>query len=153
MSFAKDLKAFAKKTGNRLDETAVATIFRLNELVVTRTPVRTGRARGSWIPSIGSVDVTAKGGTDKGGSATISRANSVATKALGNVYVLANNLDYIGVLEYGGYPDPPENGSWDKKSGKWVMLSEGGYSRQAPHGMLRISVQELKQFIYDEARK
>lgn len=153
MSFSKDLESFAKKTGNRLDETAVATIFKLNELVVTRTPVRNGRARGGWIPSIGSVNITAKGGIDKDGATTISRANSLAAKALGNVYVLANNLDYIGVLEYGGYPDPPKKGSWDKKSGKWVRLSEGGYSRQAPHGMVRISVQELKQFIYDEARK
>jgi len=119
MSFADDIKKFAEKTGNNMEDTVVTTIFQLNELVVKRTPVDTGRARGGWVASVGNPS-SSKGSQDTSGSATISKANRKAAGSVGNIYYLANNVEYIMLLEY-------------------------GRSGQAPQGMARISAQEIKQ--------
>lgn len=123
MSFAADIKAFAKKTGQRADEQAVATLFKLNSLIVNRTPVDTGRARGGWVASVGSPSQS-KGQADKSGQGAIRKANAQSEKAVKNrdIYYLANNVRYIVKLEYGS-------------------------SDQAPNGMVRISMQEIKGLI------
>lgn len=134
MGFSQDIAAFAKKTKQSKERTAVAVLFKLNELVVMRTPVRTGRARGGTVASVDTLP-TGTGGPDKSGGKTLSRLNGVAAMAVGHVYYLANNVRYIAVLEYGGY--------LVEESEKTI----GGYSRQAPQGMFRISIQELQEFI------
>lgn len=134
MSFASDLAAFAKKTKKTKEDTTRAFLFELNRLVVERTPVKTGRARGGTVAAVDSLP-TGTGSPDKSGSKTISRANAVAAMGVGRVYYLANNVKYIAVLEYGGYPE----GETEK--------TIGGYSRQAPAGMFRISIQQLQDYI------
>ena len=47
---------------------------------------------------------------------------------------MTNNLPYIQKLEYGGYPNPAKTG--DK--------TVNGYSKQAPAGMVRISLEQIK---------
>lgn len=123
MSFAVDIKAFAKKTGQNAEEQAAATLFKLNSLVVNRTPVDTGRARGGWVASVGSPSQS-KGRASKSGSSAINRANAQAEKAVKekDIYYLVNNVQYIAILEYGS-------------------------SAQAPSGMVRISMQEIKGLI------
>lgn len=123
MSFTADIKAFAKKTGQNAEEQAAATLFKLNSLVVNRTPVDTGRARGGWVASVGSPS-QGKGRADKGGQGTIRSANNQADKAIKNkdIYYLANNVKHIVKLEYGS-------------------------SDQAPNGMVRVSMQEIKGLI------
>jgi hypothetical protein len=56
----------------------------------------------------------------------------------GSVFIV-NNLPYIAVLEYGGYPNPPS----DPVHGKTI----GGYSKQAPQGMVRVTAVELKPLV------
>lgn len=121
MSFADDIKKFAKKTGNNASEQAVATLMKLNELVVKRTPVDTGRARGGWTASLGAISLNL-GTVDKNGTKTISKCNAVAQKAPSNIYYLSNNVSYIGFLELGS-------------------------SKQAPSGMLRKSIKEIGDLI------
>lgn len=136
MSFAADIEAFAKKTGQRKEQTAIAIFFKLNELVIKRTPVDTGRARGGWVASANSPSPVI-GDPDKSGARAISRANAAAMMAIGGMYYLVNNVKYITILEFGGYPVTEEEG------GK----TQGGFSRQAPKGMIRISIEELKEFV------
>lgn len=123
MSFAVDIKAFAKKTGQNAEEQALATLRKLNSLVVDRTPVDKGQARGGWVASVGSPS-RSKGRIDKSGKGTIRSANIQADKAIKNkdIYYLANNVKHIVKLEYGS-------------------------SDQAPNGMVRISMQEIKGLI------
>lgn len=123
MGFTADIKAFAKKTGQKADEQAIATLFKLNSLVVDRTPVDTGRARGGWIASVGSPS-RSKGRASKKGQGVIRNANTQAEKAVKNkdIYYLTNNVQYIAVLEYGS-------------------------SAQAPNGMIRVSMQEIEGLI------
>lgn len=136
MSFSSDIEAFAKKTGQRKDQTALAFLFEINRLVIKRTPVDTGRARGGWVASANSPSPVI-GDPDKSGERSISRANAAAMMAIGGMYYLVNNVKYITILEFGGYP------ATGKEGGK----TQGGFSRQAPKGMVRISIEELKEFV------
>lgn len=56
---------------------------------------------------------------------------SEPAKQLGDSSFVRNGLPYAPVVEYGGYPNPPKKGT-----GK----TEGGFSKQAPQGMLRPAV-------------
>ncbi len=100
--------------------------------VVLKTPVDTGRARGNWNVSAGAPD------TSTTQSANAARGIAEAQKALGlpagGVVYLANSLPYARVLEYGEYPNPPKKGK-----GK----TAGGFSRQAPQGMVRLTAIEF----------
>ena len=78
--------------------------------IIQMTPVDTGRARGNWQCTIGSPFM----GEDDSGS--VMKANSVIPRRAGSVVYLTNNVPYIGKLEY------------------------DGHSRQAPAGMVRVSV-------------
>lgn len=134
MSFSKDIAAFAKKTKQSKEKTALAILFKINELTVMRTPVDTGRARGGWVASTDTLPAKIPS-PDKSGSRTFNRLNAVAAMSIGRVYYLANNVKYIAILEYGGYPTTESE------------KVTSGYSRQAPRGMIRISIEELKDFI------
>lgn len=104
--------------------------------VAVRSPVDTGRFRANWNVSYGAVDTTVTASTDQG------RVNTETQKALtlpvGGVVYMSNSLPYAQKLEYGGYPNPPKN-----PTGK----TEGGYSIQAPRGMVRISQLEFNDYV------
>jgi len=78
--------------------------------IIQMTPVDTGRARGNWQCTIGSPFV----GQDDSGN--VMKAQSVIPRHAGSVVYLTNNVPYIGRLEY------------------------DAHSRQAPNGMVRVSV-------------
>lgn len=144
MGLGKDLHKIAERTKKRHAALVTAILFEINRATVLRTPVISGRARGGWIASVGEPLIETPLSLDSSGSGTISKANSTAVGAYGGIYYLVNNVAYIDILEYGGYPAPPEKGSWDKKTQSYEILSRGGYSKQAPAGMVRITVKEVK---------
>lgn len=63
------------------------------------------------------------------------RRSWVLSKVSTAHYRVENQQPYIKVLEYGLYPNPPKGGK-----GKTV----NGFSTQAPRGMVRISIEEVK---------
>ena len=89
-----------------------------------------GRARSNWHASLSSYPTT----TTESTSVNMAQIETVAANAAGNVFYLTNNLPYIGKLEYGGYPNP-SNGS----------KTVGGFSTQAPEGMVRVSIENFQQ--------
>lgn len=143
--------------------------FEALKRIVNRTPVDTGRARGNWQVSAGApieteLDVTDKAGGDtrSAGLAALQKADAYATT------YISNNLPYIVVLEQGEYPNPPKQGSPIrardlprrgagkvrralKLSGiRFIVKSAGGFSRQAPLGMVGVTVSELTDFAVTE---
>lgn len=89
--------------------------------VVLKTPVDTGRARGGWQVTLGiSPDENEESNrpVDKSGAATISEGAAKDVPAFGIVFI-ANTVVYIERLEE-------------------------GHSDQAPHGMLRVTFEELR---------
>lgn len=130
MGFAEDMAAWAKKTGNKMDGTIKSTCLEMTRLVMQRTPVGDptywqspappgyvgGRARNNWMPEINKIDTSTTTVPDK--NANFQRAVPFVANAPGNIFYLTNSLPYIQRLEY-------------------------GYSKQAPGGIVRLSVQEF----------
>lgn len=152
MSFANDLEKFAKKTNLNLDAVVVNTFFKLNSLVIKRTPVDEGYARGGWIASL-NFPSSSPNVSDKTGSDTLNKANKVTENMVGKVWYLVNSVIYIRVLEYGGYPNPPLLGTWNPKTKEYEIRSIGGFSKLAPAGMVRISIIEIKKEIAKQVRR
>ena len=133
-SFTDDLKRFERKTAGKLNAVSRKVALEIFGRVILKTPVDLGGARANWQASIGSPISGTLDTTDKDGSATIAKANVViATAKTGDTIYLANNLEYIVKLEDGGYGDGPK--------------TVGGFSRQAPAGMVALTVQEFSQVV------
>jgi len=123
-------------------------MFRRN---IMKTPVDTGRARGNWMLGINTIPMAELLETEKG-SATVQKIiTGLEGLKLGDNTALANSVPYIGVLEYGGYPKDVKYGSAGRKSNRKKGItamrqikSVGGYSAQAPNGMVRITVEEYR---------
>lgn len=88
--------------------------------VVLKSPVDTGRFRGNWNVSIDTADRSISDTTDKGGSATIAKGSAVINAVPPyRVIWLSNNLPYARRLET-------------------------GWSKQAPAGVLALTLAELE---------
>lgn len=124
--------------------------------VVLRTPVDTGLLRGNWQPSIGSPRGGRSTVKDKSGQAAIARVRGTTSQVTwGTDVYLMNNLPYAAVVEFGGYPDPVKKGTYvpagTSKYGingpGFVKRSAGGFSRQAPSGMVRVSIADAQRWV------
>lgn len=120
--------------------------------IVKRTPADTGRARGGWHVTIGSPSSSATGNKDDSGKTTISSGKATITSAKPyQVIWISNNVEYIRILEEGGFvptdPGKSKTGGSASKAGrkarKGKILVKGGYSVQAPQGMVGVTMQEL----------
>ena len=143
-AFAKNVADWAREADARLANEVRGVAFKLFEKVIFKTPVDTGAARNSWGVSVDAIRPPLPNAG--GGIGAMSLA--VAASPVGGTIWLSNGLPYIRVLEYGLYPNPPKRGSWVKGSrgqpGHWEIKSIDGYSRQAPQGMVRLSITEVK---------
>lgn len=127
MSFQSDIKAWTEKTQQAADRIFRGTALDIFGKVMQRTPVKTGRARGNWQTSVGTYP------TDElsriGGARALSEAGR-ATKTwnIEQPIYFVNNLPYILPLEYGN-------------------------SKQAPRGMVRVTVADFDRIIQANAYK
>ena len=133
-SFEDDINKFQRKTVNKMDKIVRKVALELFARIIYKTPVDTGRARSNWQVSIGTPAAGTVEIDDKSGKATVSQATakSAGFKAGDTIY-LANNLPYIRRLEEGGYGEGPK--------------TVGGFSRQAPQGMVTLTVQEFSAVV------
>jgi len=116
--------------------------------IVKGTPVDTGRARNNWFLTIGTpFSLLAGRDEDKNGGDSEESLMTSPKTVLGKKIYFTNNMPYIGVLEYGGYPDPVKKGSYNKKKKKYIKLSKGGYSLQAPKGWVRAALMRMRNKI------
>jgi hypothetical protein len=76
----------------------------LDYSIVKTTPVDTGRAKGNWLPSIGSPITEEIDRLDPTGEAVMNEIASVVPLKAGQVVWLSNNVHYIQKLEYGHSP-------------------------------------------------
>lgn len=119
--------------------------------------VRGGQLRSNW--QIASkpnnrVLLSSRGAATKPGFAArkitgkFARVNRQGTMLISSKSLyLFNNSPYGKVVEYGGYPTPVKNGSFNWRTGRFEKRSRGGYSKQAPRGMVRINVIRYKNRI------
>jgi hypothetical protein len=117
-----DVERWAKRVEMDVARFCRIVALKLHDRIVERTPVDTGRARASWTIVEGySPDLSVAPEGFQGGAsaaAAVQAARRAQVKE-GFAYVIANNLPYIVELE---------NGS----------------SKQAPHGMVRVAIADVK---------
>jgi len=124
-----DLEKWAAQQKTKMEDVRRYFAFAMYAKIVMRTPVDKGGARQNWLVTLNnqtSEVVAANRGhyLDKG--------KAIIDSAKGDEKIIfQNNLPYIEKIEYGGYgPKSP--------TGKTV----NGFSKQAPQGMLGISMLE-----------
>lgn len=147
-TFALDLAAFAAKAKAAPGQVAAKATIDVLAAVVDRTPVGLpatwkvnierakrglppvppgyvgGRARANWNVSLGTPDLSVTFDIDASGAGTVARgATRIGTDTNGEDAYIVNSLPYIRPLEY------------------------EGHSRQAPAGMVRVTVAEWQTHV------
>lgn len=113
--------------------------------IINGTPVDTGALRANWFPSFESVSHETIAYAGAAGAAQVSyeRAQAaVSDFTMGKCFFFTNSLAYAAVVEYGMYPNPPENPG---KNADGETKTVNGFSRQAPAGMVRINVEKFRE--------
>lgn len=143
MTFALDLQRFAERTKEKADEAVGAIVIGVASRVDERSPVGDatywlnpppkgyvgGHFRANWQLGVGSMPAGEIAGVDPTGEATQGRiVTTVPSDAAGNVYFLVNNAPYARRLE-------------------------DGWSRQAPQGMVGLTVTEYQQIVREEVER
>lgn len=125
--FTLDLSKAVQKANGRVGIVLRRTCMDLFSRIVMKTPVDTGRARANWTAGIGTIPTGTTEDVDKRGGDTVAKANEILKTAepTGPVVYLANNLPYIGPLE------------------------RGHSQKQAPAGMVRVSIIEIGGVVRD----
>jgi hypothetical protein len=177
-SFGLQVAEWAKKAKGSVDKNVRGITLALFSGIIKATPVDTGRARGNWQTTVGTAATGTVERLDPSGSAAIGEITANMGGA-GKITWLTNNLPYITVLEFGGYPNPPKRGtlvsrgaavsslglsgfsgniglrqslalgSRTREPAVYEIRSSGGYSRQAPHGMVRTNIARIGGIIRD----
>ena len=137
--FAIDVQKFNTKARNDFDKVRRRVFLEIGRRVIFKTPVDKGGARGGWQMT---TDGPATTNVDRKGAEALTELTSkvIAAGRL-DVMFLTNLMPYIRKLEFGGYPNPPKSSalSPDFGSGKTI----GGFSTQAPEGMVRVTLAEF----------
>lgn len=127
-SFSLDVSKWAAQTTADIATVVRKTTLDMFGRIIMRSPVDTGRFRNNWYASIGKPSGSANEGTDPSGAGSLARVNAAAIEyKLGDTIWMSNNLKYA-----------------------WRL--ETGWSKQAPAGMVAITVAEF-QSIFDKAAK
>ncbi len=117
-NFELQIAKFVEKAKGNVDLVVRRVSLDLFKRVIMKSPVDTGRFRANWQVAIESIPGGTLDATDKHGAATIARIMpDVLKMKAGETIYLVNNLSYARQLEY-------------------------GWSKQAPAGMVRVTVQE-----------
>ena len=137
--FTVDISRWVAAAKGKVDDVVRKVLYDVSTAIIMRTPVDTGRLRGNWQFGVDSIP--------SGETGNVSPPNfsaQIGAATAGHTYYIVNNLPYAAVIEYGQYPNPPKGGS-----GK----TSGGYSTQAPQGMVRITVVEYEKYLREAVIK
>lgn len=123
------LHKWAEKIDANVDDLAQNIAFSAFEGVTKRSPVDTGRFKGSWQIKQGTPNlrVLPEGRHKTTGEGQPRKARAASSEP-GLPWFITNNLDYGPALE-------------------------DGNSKQAPNGMVRLTMADLKRFVRQEVRK
>lgn len=142
-----DIEKWCGKSAERMAGIKKTFAFMLYSSIVKKTPVDTGRARANWNISAGSPDLSVSDETDKG----FKNPKSVPDAPGDTPIYISNNLPYISTLEFGGYPKDVKKGTWVKgkgnKNGHYEVRSQGGFSKQAPKGMVGVTAANAGRYL------
>ena len=115
--------------------------------IIEQTPRDEGRAINNWFLTSRQPSTQTRG-KNKAGTASQKSAATMSRNVLNKTFYFTNNLPYIHVLEYGGYPTPVKKGTYNKRTKTYEIRSIDGFSRQvAPKGWVRAVVIRMQNAI------
>lgn len=143
-SFANQIRDFRIDFTNLSDETYRITVIKIFGQVVRASPVQEspatgGRFRGNWFATISTpstrmrMDIRPLNQVNREIEQTVNQA------ANARIFWLTNNLPYAETIEFGGYRDGPK--------------TVGGFSRQAPQGVVRITAMNFSRLYNENAAR
>ena len=136
--FADTINEFVLQFDEGVENTMRATAIATFTGVIKGSPVDEGTFRGAWVASDGNV---ASGASSHSSESAVTSA--MTNKILGlpkwDEFTFTNNLPYALVIEYGLYGDGPK--------------TVGGYSKQAPAGVVRVNIAQSQRLLEQEARR
>ncbi len=127
-SWSIPLEKFAAATNQTIEKAAQRATFEVFKAVILRSPVDTGMFRGNWFLGINRPNTATAKASDSAGSKAIAEASKALDIKMGGVVYFTNSLPYAKRLEY-------------------------GWSKQAPTGMVRLTVLEFKSHVDAAVRK
>lgn len=128
-SFAAQLQAFGDLVQEEADQVFRIVATEVGQSVINLTPVDTGRALSNWNAGINSPDDTYRETEDPMDSQTSSRlAGEFSALKFGDTAYVTNATPHIPFLEYGS-------------------------SKQAPHGMVRVTLAKFDNIVQDAVRR
>lgn len=72
---------------------------------------------------------------------------------MGASFSVLNVTPYAVIVEVGGYPPDPQRGSKNYETGGYEIRTAGGFSKQAPAGMVRVTINEFQGIVAEAARR
>ncbi len=142
MSFAVDVSAWVEKAQLNNEEVIRGTALKLFSAIIVSSPIDEGTFRNNWFVSgvtpSGEVDPTDTAGSDQ--SAISKTSKDIKKLIVWENITFTNNLPYANVIEFGGFRGNGPN-------------TAGGYSKQAPAGVVRVNAVRFQQLINEEAAK
>jgi hypothetical protein len=122
-SFELDIARFVEKAKGNATLVVRRTSLDLLSRVIQKSPVDEGRFKSSWLVSLNAIPEGVPGTIDKSGAPSFARLNmAVAGMKAGDYIAMTSSLAYSRKLEY-------------------------GHSKQAPSGVVRITVAEFPQVV------
>lgn len=148
-SFSLDVRKIAEEKKVEIGQIKRSVVFALFRDVIKMSPVDKGRFKGNWFITENTPSISSRIATDKtpmGGVGPVSTAELEGVTTKFTVDILTNNLVYGPLLEFGGYATPVKKGTWNKKTRRFEIRTNGsGYSRQAPFGMIRVTLRRFNK--------
>lgn len=123
--FGNQVRAIAEKHKIRVETVVRKTVIDMGSRMIEQSPVDTGRFKSNW--QFGQGSINRDTGNAPGFDAAAAIRNSIATAPMGGHWYITNSLPYASRLEH-------------------------GWSRQAPAGMVRITIAEFKQHFDNAVR-
>ncbi|MEC4590567.1 hypothetical protein VPG91_06180 [Nitrospirillum amazonense] len=128
-NFSADIAKWVAKAKGNTDQAVRNVVTDVATALVDRTPVQTGAARGNWRADAKGFTVRPTGRLDPDGAETVAHiTESVGGMKAGDLIYITNSSAYILDLEHGS-------------------------SKQAPAGMVSVTIAELAAIADQAARK
>lgn len=117
-----------KRAGDKADLVVKKVAMDIAAQLVNRSPVDTGRFRANWRVGMGAPNMATSTSTDKAGSSTVmAMTGAIDSYTTGQTIWLTNSLPYAQRLE-------------------------NGWSKQAPSGMVRLTILSWRRAVSNAVR-
>ena len=142
MSFSVDVSRWVERAQLNNEEVIRSVALKLFSAVIVGSPVDEGTFRNNWFVSGATPSININELDDGGSNSDIINRTASDIKKLikWDSITFTNNLPYARVIEFGGFRGAGPN-------------IAGGYSKQAPSGVVRVNATRFQQLINEEAEK